>query len=370
MKVAVITRHAITNYGSLLQTLATQSVINNMGHECVIIDYIRDDEHYTKYEHTHLKHKQKWNKNIIRKAIYLALRQPECVASGRRFECEQKKLLNLSRRYKTKNELLFAKPLADVYMTGSDQVWGLVSSGLYDDVYFLSFTDESDKRVSYAASFGKSEITNEIREYYKKWLIRYDCISVREDSALKIIQEMGISAYQVLDPTLLLGENYWKQYMEPIKHNKYILVYQLHDDNTIGNYASKIAELTHLPIIRISTSFHHVLRKGEFIWCPSIGKFLSYIKNAEYMITDSFHGTAFAINFNISFVETLPSNFTGTRNISLLNMIGLADRLLDDVNNTDLMFTRIDYIRVNQILEEKRKESFGILKTMLEEAAR
>ena len=99
MKVAVITRHAITNYGSLLQTIATQRVIEKMGHSCEIIDYIRDDESYKRHELTLLKRKPEWFNNPLKRMLYLFLRQPESIIAGKKFEIEQKKWLTLSRRY-------------------------------------------------------------------------------------------------------------------------------------------------------------------------------------------------------------------------------------------------------------------------------
>ena len=187
MKVAVITRHAITNYGSLLQAFATQQVIENLGHECEIIDYVREDESYTQHEKTLLARKPEWNRNPIKRAIYLALRQPESIASGKRFEVEQSKYLHLTRRYTSSEQLLKDKPIADVYVTGSDQVWGPVENGTYDSSYCLSFTDKADKRIAYAASFGRTEMTENIEAYFKKWLSRYRYIGVREDSAVSIL---------------------------------------------------------------------------------------------------------------------------------------------------------------------------------------
>ena len=166
MKVAVITRHAITNYGSLLQAFATQQVIENLGHECEIIDYIRDDESYTQHEKTLLAQKPEWNR--IRKRGNLS-----CIAStgkhciGKKFEAEQSKYLHLTKRYTSPEELLKDKPIADVYMTGSDQVWGPVENGTYDSSYCLSFTDEADKRIAYAASFGRTEMTEDIETFSK-----------------------------------------------------------------------------------------------------------------------------------------------------------------------------------------------------------
>lgn len=366
MKVAVITRHAITNYGSLLQAFATQQVIENLGHECEIIDYIRDDESYTQHEKTLLERKPEWNQNPVKKAIYLVLRQPESIASGRKFEVEQSKYLHLTKRYTSPGQLLKDKPIADVYMTGSDQVWGPIENGTYDSSYCLSFIDEADKKIAYAASFGRTEMTEDIEAFFQKWLSQYRYIGVREDSAVSILSSMGIESVQVLDPTLLLDSAFWSKIARPIREKKYILVYQLHNDKRVGEYAAQVAKSLGLPLIRVSASFHQISREGKFVWCPDIGEFLSYIKNAECMITDSFHGTAFAINFNTPFVEVLPNNKTGTRNMSILKVTGLSDRILTDDKDITLAKKRIDYSGVNQIIEQKRKESLSVLKNMIE----
>lgn len=366
MKVAVITRHAITNYGSLLQAFATQQVIENLGHECEIINYIRDDESYAQHEKTLLANKPEWNRNPFKRIVYLALRQPESIASGKKFESEQSRYLHLTKKYTTPEMLLKDKPIADAYMTGSDQVWGPVENRTYDSSYCLSFTDDSDKRIAYAASFGRTEMTDKTETLFKKWLGRYRHIAVREDSAVNILKNMGIDSSQVLDPTLLLDSDFWLKIAKPIKEKKYVLVYQLHNDKRVGTYAKKVAKSLGLPLIRVSTSFHQISRQGKFVWCPNIGEFLSYIKNAECMITDSFHGTAFAINFNTPFVEVLPNNKTGTRNMSILKLTGLSDRILTDDEDIDLAKKKIDYSSVNQIMKEQREKSVSIIKNMIE----
>ena len=366
MKVAVITRHAITNYGSLLQAFATQQVIENLGHECEIIDYIREDESYAQHERTLLAQKPEWNRNPVKRIIYLALRQPESIASGKKFEAEQSKYLHLTQRYTSPEALLEDKPTADVYMTGSDQVWGPVENGTYDSSYCLLFTDKEDKRIAYAASFGRMEMTEDIEAYFQKWLSQYRHIGVREDSAVKILNKLGIDSMQVLDPTLLLDSVFWSKIAKPIRKKKYVLVYQLHNDKRVGEYAAQVAKSFGLSLIRVSASFHQISREGKFVWCPDIGKFLSYIKNAECMITDSFHGTAFAINFNTPFVEVLPNNKTGTRNMSILKLTGLSDRILTDDKDIALAKKKINYSGINQIIEQKRTESLSVLKNMIE----
>lgn len=366
MKVAVITRHAISNYGSLLQTIAIQCVIEQLGHSCEIINYIRDDESYLHRERTLLARKPEWNNNLIKRFVYLVLRQPESIAAGIRFEKAQREYLKLTKKYNTLQQLIDDKPLADLYMTGSDQVWGPMENGSYDSSYCLSFTGIEDKRIAYAASFGRIEMTVELEEYFQKWLRRYGHITVREDSAVEILKGMDIEAFQVIDPTLLLDSSFWEKYTKKIKHKKYVLVYQLHNDMRVGSYADKVAKAMGLPLIRVSASFHQISREGKFVWCPEIGEFLSFIKNAECVITDSFHGTAFAINFNTPFVEVLPNNNTGTRNVSILKLTGLTNQILANDLDIEIALKKLDFTEANKILAEKRLESLYILKEMLE----
>lgn len=365
MKIANITRHAMTNYGSLLQAIATQNVIRFLGHECETIDYIRYDEHYKTHEKTLLAFKKDWNSNPFKRFLYLCLRQPEAYYSGRKFEKEREKLLNLSKRYSSCDELKKNKPNADIYMTGSDQVWGPVENGEYDSAYCLSFTDDTDKKIAYAASFGRTEINDNIMEYYKQYLSCYDHITVREASAVEMIKSLGLSATHVIDPTLLLDKNSWKQYFKPIKYKKYVLIYQIHNGNELGEYALKVSQKMGLPLIRVSTSLHHINRPGKLVVCPTIGEFLSFIDNAECLITDSFHGTAFAINFNTQFVEVLPNNKTGTRNMSILELTGLSDRILSDPDDVDLALRKIDFNHCNSVIASQREFGLKIFGEMI-----
>ena len=178
---------------------------------------------------------------------------------------------------------------------------------------------------------------------------------------------MGIGSVQVLDPTLLLDSTFWSKIAQPIQYEKYVLVYQIHNDKRVGAYAAQVAKAIGLPLLRVSASFHQINREGKLIWCPTVGQFLSYIKNAECLITDSFHGTAFAINFNTPFVEVLPNNRTGTRNLSILQMTGLSDRILKDDKDIALAKKKIDFHVVNQIIARKRQESLRILKDEIED---
>lgn len=366
MKISLITRHAISNYGSFLQAFATQMAVKKLGHECEIIDYIRDDERPFRQEYTLLRHKSKWNNNPITKAAYLTLRTPESILAGVRFGKQRKKFLNLSSRYSSLNMLKTKLPVADIYMTGSDQVWGPMANGELDSAYCLSFVPDNAKKISYGASFGRADMTDEEKAYFKNRLSKYKALAVREDSAVGILSDLGLEAKQVLDPTLLLTYDEWQKLVDKNERGCYVLIYQLHNNPKLGVYAKKVAEEKNLSLIRISPSLHQCIREGKFIWCPPVDEFLSLIKNAKCLITDSFHGTAFAITFHTPFIDVLPNNNTETRNMSILRMTGLSDRILKDDGNTESAWRAIDYMSVDEILRSKRLESYEILKMMLE----
>ena len=200
----------------------------------------------------------------------------------------RKTYLNTTKLYSDIEQMQNDKPQADIYMTGSDQVWGPVMDGTYDSAYCLSFTADCDRRIAFAASFGRTKLTQETEAFYKKWLSRYAAIAVREDSAVQLLNSWGLQAKQVIDPTLMLDTTYWNKFTTEAK-KKYILVYQIHNDKKLDRYAKAVAKRTGLPLVRVSASFHQIMRGGKFKFCPDIGEFLSYIKNAQCLITDSFH---------------------------------------------------------------------------------
>lgn len=371
MKVSFITRHAITNYGSLLQTYALQYIIQRMGYEVEVIDYIREDEDYKKIANSLVKKSKTWNKNGLTRAIYCALVSPEYMFMGKKFEKMRKQFLQLtSQKYVNIEELVSEKPVADIYCTGSDQVWGPIGTNEYDPAYFLDFCSKQDKKIAYAGSFGKTEFTEEIKQVYANMLSKYQHIAVREKSAQEILQSLGIPSTQVLDPTLLLTKHEWMELVQikknkKIKNDKYVLVYQLHRNDAMDKYAEQFAKKANLPLYRVSPSIHQVTRGGKFIWLPDLGEFLEAINNATYFITDSFHGTAFAINLNTQFIEILPNNNTGTRNQSILEMTGLSNRILKEENDFHFITEMIDFSEVNSIISVEREKSIEILNRIL-----
>lgn len=367
MKIAILTRHAIANYGSLLQAFATEEIFRDLNTTPVIIDYIRTDETPENTTKVLLSKSQRWNKNVLTKAIYYIVQYPDHVIYGKRFREFQKQWLTLTKRtYSSSEELKKSKLTADIYCTGSDQVWGNIGSDRYDPTYFFNFVPEASKKISLAASLGYSELPDDIVPFYKKALDSYKEISVREKSAFALFSAItDTPIYQILDPTLMYERKRWEKKVEKIKEKNYVLLYQLNANKEMDRYAVEFAKRAGKTLIRVSPEFHNFARPGKFCYLPSPGKFLSLIKNADYMITDSFHGTAFAINFNTQFIDVFPKE-KSTRNRSILELTGLMNRVLTDFNDFSFIENRIDFKRVNQVINEEREKSLSIIRKMID----
>ena len=363
-KICFITRHAIVNYGSFLQTYATQKLFEDYGYNAEVLDYVREDEEYHNVTELLLKKSKKWNRNTFTRLIYRIVQWPDHYICGRAFEKERAKYLNLSERITNLVADASKIPTADIYCTGSDQVWGEIAQDDVDPMYFLSFAPHDAKKIAFSASFGKESYPKERIDKFKELLRGYDYITVREDSAVNIVNRAGYEATQILDPTMIFGGDRWRKQLLPIHEKGYVLLYQLNANHEMDEYAKQFADKAGLKLLRVSVEAHNCMRVGKFKLCLSPFKFLSYIANAEYMITDSFHGTAFAIMFNRQFVEVLPKEKIA-RNLSVLKQFGLEDRILNSHSDFSYIDQKIDYKIVNDILEKYRRQSNELLKKML-----
>lgn len=362
MKAAVITRHAITNYGSLLQALATQKLIESLGWDCEIIDYIKQEDDYHYSEKVYLARKPNWNSNWLTRSIYLGLRYIPSIVAGRHFELMRNGCLNLTKRYDSLAKICEKPPTADVYITGSDQVWGPLTDGKLDSAYCLSFAG-NHHRVAFASSFGAAELSDERMAFFKGYLSRYEFISVREDSAKSIVAGLGLKSEQVLDPTLAVDPSVWREIAQKGKTERYpyILIYQVHNSKEVYRYAKEIAKSTGYRIIRASALLHQITYGGHFKYAPSLEDFLALFRSASYVVTDSFHGTAFSIIFERQFVEVLPDNATKTRNESLLRVFGLQNRIALEGGGVSKMLYPIDYSAVDVKMGHERAKTASLL---------
>ena len=275
----------------------------------------------------------------------------------------------LTRRYNSLNEIQRDKPEADVYMTGSDQVWSQHGLGEYDLAYFLGFCDENDRRIAYAASMGNN--INDVlkNDKVKKLLVKYNFITVREKAAQQLLSSIGIKTCVVLDPTFLIDKEEWIKILN-CKHNnkkrRYILLYQIHMDKRTTQNALYLSNMTGFPIVRICTRLDQSLKPGKACVLPCMKKLVSLFESADYIVTDSFHGTALAINLNVPFFTCLSKDGSDTnRQISILEQMGLQDRIVEDVCEIDVDSINWEY--VNSIIRDRRAESISLLTKMIED---
>lgn len=356
-----------SNYGSLLQAIATQRIIERMGHNCQIIDYRNRDEVGWKAVRNQLKNKPNWSNSLIKHCVYYAFQTPGHMLAERKFDKMRRQFLELTAPCFSMEDLR-EKCKSDVVVTGSDQVWGPVINAEFDQAYFLKFCDSSNtKKIAYAASFGKSSFSDDLKVQFKTLLSDYRHITVREDKAVEILKELGIdNKGQVLDPTLLLTGDEWSELIKKDIHKDYILIYQIHNNPKLDAFARKLSSKTGLPLLRVTPSLHQISRAGRLVLLPDLDMFLSYLKNCRYLVTDSFHGTAFAINLNVQFIEILPENGTNSRNQSLLKMTGLLDRIATNSDDISIFKDEIDYKPVNEIIQNERQKSLLLLRNMIE----
>lgn len=249
----------------------------------------------------------------------------------------------------------------DYFIVGSDQVWNPHYDFVAGKCDFLEFARDNQK-ISYAASFGVSEIPFERKTEYAEYLKTFKAISVREKKGSKIVEELADrKATVVLDPTLLLDESEWKKVeKKPVfsPKKKYVFVYALGDKT--DRFKDKIKQSKEKYEIFDVRS----LQKNGKELPVGPSEFLYLIRNAEEVLTDSFHATVFSIIYHKKFVTfNRPGLNMNSRIESLTELIGAKNQMTEcgDLNCE----TEIDYVNVDRILEEERRKSIDFLKNAL-----
>lgn len=359
MKIDIITLHYINHYGSLLQTYATCKMFAKMGHNAEIIDYIRPNAEEKIQLRMALN--AKGFKKLSLKGIAFVLSKK--IENKKRKEFSNaflSKYVPMTRRYMDYEDLKKNPPIADIYVTGSDQTWNSEYNGGVLPAYYLDFVPGDKKRIGYSVSIGMPKIPEKEYNQTKKYIEKYAAISVRENSAKEIIQNMGYNnVMQILDPTLILNREDWL----PLVANRmvdepYIVIYKLNSIPEIESFAENLAQKTGFKIVRMSYYLNHYKYKGKMIYSPTVEEFLSLIYHAEYVLTDSFHCLAFSLNFGKEFYAFYPNKYS-TRLKSLMELTGTTDRVVE--NPEKFVNTKIDYSYVNDILERERKKAIKFI---------
>lgn len=369
-KVGIITIHKINNYGSVLQAYALQRVCNEMGYTVEIIDYNFPNHAHTDNKYAVHQDTQPTEPHLIKMLYALGLiRQHKGISNF------VHKYHHLSaRQYGTPDELLKDAPNYDIYITGSDQLWNpRYCNG--DPAFMLHFAPDVALRISYAASIGADSIPNELKSQYKKLLSRYAHISVRENSGVNVIKDVvGKDATVVLDPSLLLNKDQWNEIASPNRQykKKYILCYFLNYTFNAFPYVDKLAQYiqkqTGYELVRVARPPHHLCAKHtHYRIGASPEEFLALVRDAEMILTTSFHGTAFAVNYGKSvFTVVKDKESSDSRQISLMHNVGLDAQVLS-INDEmpDVSRFSYDVAAEQNRLEHLRRESMDFLRNAL-----
>jgi len=287
---------------------------------------------------------------------YLALKKKK-----NRFHSFVKKSLNLSKEsYLTEQEFLKNTPKYDIYITGSDQVFN-PNNPYSKRIYFLDFPKQNSKKIAYAPSFGITHFSEEQKKQIASFISSFDALSCRENEGANFLTSItGNKVPIVLDPVFLLSEKEWnKVIVSPKNKDKYIFIYDLNGGEALVKIANKIKEKTGYRIICCTskiTAFYHIDKQ---LYNLGPLELLGYIKNAEYVVTDSFHGTAFSVVFNKRFFSYIAILRTSSRIISLLKNLGIDNRVvvkesLSGFQFDDKLFISNQYI---DKIEKLKRES-------------
>ena len=365
-KVSLITLQNVPNYGSVLQCYATEKIIKEFGYEVETINYL--PFRMTKLGMLNaLKNKSKLlKKSFLARTAAKIIIYPSYLKRFNTFKKFRKTYLNQGKKiYNSNEELSFDIPISDIYCTGSDQVWNSEWNGGIDKALFLDFVPRTKKCIAYAASFGKSNLDEWEIDETKQLLNKYSSITLREKSGVDILSGLGIDSTNVVDPTLLLNGSDWRKISsKKFNNEKYIFVYNLNRNKKIDNYAKQLSKKTNLKVKYLSYQFHEFYKYGKMYCNPIVEDFISLIDNAAYVITDSFHATAFSLNLNTQFIIVYPGKYS-TRLQSILCQLGLEDRVAKDENDLSIADKIINYENVNNKLDDLRKKSKEIFKEIL-----
>ena len=360
-KISLITIFDVANFGTYLQTLATAVILQNLGASVEVVHYERP-----------FKNTKLLRKNFILRYfyyLYFWLRGYDGCLFMYRCRRFVSKYTRISRTYFSIDELKKNPPVANVYVTGSDQVWNTDHNQGIDEAYYLCYAPTGKKKVSYAASIGQDSIPEQHKKRTFELLSQYDAISVREDNAVRLLTELGLKATHVLDPTLLLNREEWLKYSSKRKViEDYLLVYSVEPveyDYKVADIAKKIAGKKNLKIVSVSNwGAEKRIPDCDMYFDYALPQdFLSLMAYASFVVASSFHGTAFAINFNRQFITITPGAFS-SRISSLLSLIGLENRRINSAAELSegLLKEQIDFSYVNSKLALNRNRSINYIR--------
>lgn len=364
MKIKTITCHDVYNAGASLQAYALAVYLNQLGHEAKIIDYKPDylSNHYILWGGVN----PRYNKPFLREAYCLS-KLPGRLK--RRFSKRKRAFDEFTRdylprtqmSYHSNDELSANPPEADVYIAGSDQIWNTIFRNGKDAAFYLDFAPKGSKRASYAASFSTESIDKDWQEQVKTWLSKFNHISVRESSGVKLIEDLGLTgAIQVLDPVFLLDKSQWEALESKVENAEpYVLLYDFDCNPAMTAFARKIADENGWKL------YSYLKHRGCDRCFDQTGprEFLWLIHHAKLVVSNSFHATAFSILYEKPFYVFDRNEKLNSRMRDLLTLLDLENRMI----KPETMCTQFPDIYTGEALTKEREKAKKYLDRIISE---
>ncbi len=358
-KVGIITFHKAHNYGAVLQAYALKKMLKNLNAEVTFLDF--DNEALDKNYRLFPSLKNEGAANFLKLTIKTLLDFPRKKQRHIAFNSFITKYLDSTNISKTGVNL-------DCVFLGSDQIWNPNITGYLDPVFFGQHHNiDSTRTVSYAASMGNGMTEDNINNELKRLISCIDSVGVREKSLkLTLESNLGVSCHQNLDPTLLLSKDDWDEISDENdkNENKYILVYEVEKHQSTDSIIQYIKSKTGYNVKVVSSKTSHHVSKSS-ITTASPKEFISLFKNASFVVTTSFHGTVFSIIYNIPFYTLKFGTGVDNRSSGLLSALELTGRHIKGVDEILPSYGKIEFDKVNSLLEDQRKASLQFIRDNL-----
>jgi len=357
-KIAMVTFCGARNFGSVLQSYALQEIIRANDYEPELL--IQKEPAMSPIRKIQkLAEKDKWYS--FHQKILRIIGNRKSASGIKKINEFKKKNINI--RYFEPEEQVPQEEY-EKYIAGSDQIWS-VNCGKLSDFITLQFVKDVSKKFSYAVSLGSGIFQEQYKAYYQNALQSFIHLSIREPSGQKKLKEIiKREVRQDIDPVLLPEKDMWEKLAsDRLKGEAYIFVYQIRPDKKLISMAKQLAQKENMKLYYIG-SLALKDKKVNSIYDAGVEDFLGYIKNASYVITNSFHGTLFSIIMEKKFISCHIQD-TGYRMKEFLCEIGLDEHYIEGSNGIDKIRENIDYNKVTGILNGKREESLKYLHKIL-----
>lgn len=366
-KIGQLTFHGSHNYGSVLQAYALSKELQLLGYKTEIINL---RPHSQKSAYKIIRDSDKGIHKLFRYIIYPYLKK--------RFNNYEDFINNVlpitKKEYSSTDQLLSENFDYDIYICGGDQIWNPACQD-FETAYYLQFLNDSNlaKKISYAPSLGKTEFDNDTLENIARWIQKFDYISVRESRGAQIIQKLtNKEVHTVCDPVILLDRTEWdKLAVNPKYKKQYILVYFLENNHGNRDLIDYLHKVTGYDVVIFNEYIRDFIKPYHKAYSASPEEFVGLFKNASFIYTNSFHGTAFATIFEKPFISAIAinqkvaNNNNDSRKIDYLKKIGLEDRLYTTGKPTEDFLFDIDYENARLKIQDFRNESMKYLKSAL-----